>query len=71
MFNYEKGMYNALVPTVIEQTGKGERAYDIFSRLLNDRIVFNNIEGVDYYIENEDGVLEVLAKKIYDIYKGE
>ena len=30
----------ALVPTVIEQTGRGERAYDIFSRLLNDRIVF-------------------------------
>ena len=33
MLNYEKGFYNALVPTVIEQTGKGERAYDIFSRL--------------------------------------
>ena len=30
----------ALVPTVIEQTNRGERAYDIFSRLLNDRIVF-------------------------------
>ena len=39
MFNQEKGIYNALVPTVIEQTGKGERAYDIFSRLLNDRII--------------------------------
>ena len=32
--------YAALVPTVVEQTGKGERAYDIYSRLLNDRIVF-------------------------------
>ena len=32
--------YNALVPTVIDQTAHGERAYDIFSRLLNDRIVF-------------------------------
>ena len=32
--------YNALVPTVIDQTNHGERAYDIFSRLLNDRIVF-------------------------------
>ena len=31
--------YMALVPTVIEQTGRGERAYDIYSRLLNDRIV--------------------------------
>ncbi len=31
---------NALVPTVVEQTSRGERAYDIYSRLLNDRIVF-------------------------------
>ena len=30
----------ALVPMVVEQTGRGERAYDIFSRLLKDRIVF-------------------------------
>ncbi|MFQ5648602.1 MAG: ATP-dependent Clp endopeptidase proteolytic subunit ClpP [bacterium] len=29
-----------LVPVVVEQTGRGERAYDIFSRLLKDRIVF-------------------------------
>ena len=29
-----------LIPMVIEQTGKGERAYDIYSRLLKDRIVF-------------------------------
>lgn len=29
-----------LVPIVIEKTGRGERAYDIFSRLLNDRIIF-------------------------------
>lgn len=29
----------ALVPYVIEQTGRGERSYDIFSRLLNDRII--------------------------------
>ena len=31
--------YMSLVPTVIEQTNRGERAYDIYSRLLNDRIV--------------------------------
>ena len=31
--------YMSLVPTVIEQTNRGERAYDIFSRLLNDRII--------------------------------
>ena len=29
-----------LVPTVIEKTGYGERAYDIYSRLLKDRIIF-------------------------------
>ncbi len=34
------GMYNQLVPMVVEQTGRGERAYDIFSRLLKERIVF-------------------------------
>jgi len=30
----------SLVPMVIEQTGRGERSYDIYSRLLNDRIIF-------------------------------
>lgn len=30
----------SLVPTVVEQTNKGERAYDIYSRLLKDRIIF-------------------------------
>ena len=39
-------MYNTLVPMVIEKTGQGERAFDIFSRLLNERIVFLN-GGVD------------------------
>jgi len=33
---------NNLVPIVVEKTGQGERAFDIFSRLLNDRIVFLN-----------------------------
>jgi len=36
--------FMSLVPTVIEQTGRGERAYDIYSRLLNDRIVMLNEE---------------------------
>ena len=31
---------NYLVPMVVEQTGRGERSYDIYSRLLKDRIVF-------------------------------
>ena len=30
----------SLVPVVIEQTAKGERSYDIFSRLLKERIIF-------------------------------
>ncbi len=33
------GEMNALVPYVVEQTSRGERSYDIFSRLLNDRII--------------------------------
>ncbi len=32
--------YSQLVPMVVEQTGRGERAYDIYSRLLKDRIIF-------------------------------
>ncbi len=37
----------SLVPTVVEQTGHGERAYDIYSRLLNDRIVMLSEEVND------------------------
>ncbi len=33
-------LQNSLVPYVVEQTSKGERSYDIFSRLLKDRIIF-------------------------------
>ena len=40
-------IYNALVPMVVEQDGKGERSYDIFSRLLNDRIIFLSDEVND------------------------
>lgn len=32
--------FNQLVPIVVEQTGRGERAYDIYSRLLKERIIF-------------------------------
>ena len=35
------------VPYVIEQTGRGERSYDIFSRLLKDRIIFLGEEVTD------------------------
>ena len=37
----------SLVPMVIEQTNRGERSYDIFSRLLNDRIVMLSEEVND------------------------
>lgn len=55
---------NTLVPMVVEQTGRGERAYDIFSRLLKDRIVFvtgpvmdemaNLVVAQLLFLQNED-----------------
>jgi ATP-dependent Clp protease protease subunit len=40
IINHLPGTRGQLVPMVVEQTGRGERAYDIFSRLLKERIVF-------------------------------
>jgi ATP-dependent Clp protease protease subunit len=40
-----------LVPMVVEQTGRGERSYDIYSRLLKDRIIFIG-SGIDDYVSN-------------------
>jgi len=48
---------NSLVPFVVEQTGAGERSYDIFSRLLKDRIVFIDGEISD---QNADLVVAQL-----------
>ncbi len=58
-----------LVPIVIEQTGRGERAYDIYSRLLKDRIVFLGTEVNDdvanlitaqfLFLESEDPDKEI------------
>jgi ATP-dependent Clp protease, protease subunit len=42
---------NLLVPMVIEQTGRGERSYDIYSRLLKDRIVFIGT-AIDDHVAN-------------------
>jgi len=42
---------NLLIPTVIEQTGRGERAYDIYSRLLKDRIIFLGT-AIDDHVAN-------------------
>jgi ATP-dependent Clp protease protease subunit len=40
-----------LVPIVVEQTARGERSYDIYSRLLKDRVVFV-VGGIDDYMAN-------------------
>ena len=54
----------ALIPMVVEQTAKGERSYDIYSRLLKDRIIFLGEEVNDHtaslvtaqllFLESED-----------------
>ena len=40
MYFYERARPEALIPMVVETTNRGERAYDIYSRLLRDRIIF-------------------------------
>jgi ATP-dependent Clp protease protease subunit len=62
-------MKNTLIPIVIEQTHRGERAYDIFSRLLKDRIIFigtaidddiaNLIIAQFLFLESEDPDKEI------------
>jgi ATP-dependent Clp protease protease subunit len=42
---------NSVIPMVVEQTARGERAYDIYSRLLKDRIVFIG-EPIDDHVSN-------------------
>jgi len=60
---------SSLIPVVVEQTGRGERAYDIYSRLLKDRIVFlglpvnddvaNLITAQLLFLESEDPEKEI------------
>lgn len=45
---YSKSIESSLVPIVVEQTGKGERSFDIYSRLLRERIVFVTGEVEDH-----------------------
>ncbi len=62
-------MKSLLIPTVIDNTDRGERAYDIYSRLLNDRIVFlsgeindavaNTVVAQLIYLENTDPGKEI------------
>src|SRR6202049_2609663 len=65
----ELGIMSSLVPVVVEQTGRGERAYDIYSRLLKDRIVFlghpvsdevaNLVTAQLLFLESEDPEKEI------------
>jgi len=48
---HEGGIIMNLIPTVIEQTNRGERAYDIYSRLLKDRIIMLG-SGIDDNVAN-------------------
>lgn len=57
------------IPYVIEQTSRGERSYDIFSRLLSDRIVFLGEEVSD--VSASLMLLECVPNKIKDIFRNE
>ena len=62
-------MNNYLVPTVIEKSSQGERAYDIYSRLLKERIIFlsgpvtdalaNTVVAQLLFLENEDSKKDI------------
>ena len=62
-------MMNQLVPMVVEQTSRGERAYDIYSRLLKDRIIFIGTPIDDHvasltvaqllFLESEDPIKDI------------
>jgi len=64
MINPIESTMNSLVPIVVEQTSKGERSYDIFSRLLKERVIFmvgqvedhmaNLIAAQMLYLESEN-----------------
>ena len=51
----------ALVPYVVEQTNRGERSYDIYSRLLNDRIIMlhDEVNSATLYLESQDPTKDI------------
>lgn len=65
----QESLQMSLVPMVVETTGRGERAYDIFSMLLKERIVFLNAEVEDHmaqlvcaqllYLESQDSSKDI------------
>lgn len=68
--NIEKGLKNQLVPMVVEQTSRGERGMDIYSRLLRERIVFVGFPVDDHvaslviaqllFLESEDSDKDIM-----------
>jgi ATP-dependent Clp protease protease subunit len=70
MTRYSRNIRGSLVPTVVEQTHRGERGWDLFSRLLKDRIVFLGSEIDDdlanvviaqlLFLESEDPDKDVM-----------
>ena len=61
MTNLEKPAMNYYVPVVVEQSSRGERSYDIYSRLLKDRIVFLGTEI-------DDNVANIVVAQLLFLY---
>ncbi|WP_324825975.1 ATP-dependent Clp endopeptidase proteolytic subunit ClpP [Sinanaerobacter sp. ZZT-01] len=69
MYQKERGKKMSLIPMVVEQSSRGERSYDIYSRLLKDRIVFLGEEVNDttaslvvaqlLFLESEDAEKDI------------
>ncbi len=57
--DYHEEYMNSLIPMVVEQTSKGERAYDIYSRLLKERVIFLTGPVEDY------GANLIVAQMLY------
>jgi hypothetical protein len=55
----QRGYYMTLIPMVVEQTNRGEREYDIYSRFLKDRIIF--LSGVI----DDDTANSVIAQLLF------
>jgi ATP-dependent Clp protease protease subunit len=70
MTRYARDIRGSLIPTVVEQTHRGERGWDLFSRLLKDRIIFLGAEIDDHlanvvvaqllFLESEDPDKDVM-----------
>lgn len=53
----------SMIPYVIEQTSRGERSYDIYSRLLSDRIIFLGEEVSDASATLQYGLIDQVIEK--------